>query len=100
MTSPSYITPGSWLALFKDFNLYLILHSSVQITIQIVLAIYKTIEYPTPPSTTPAGTWFSISGTPMIRLNVSKKSTLPPPNSIEEGLRNFNISQIQQMDLL
>ena len=46
---------------------------------------------PTPPNTNPAGTWVSLNGSPMIRLNVSKNPPLPPPNSIEEGLRNFNI---------
>ena len=91
LTSPLSLTPGSWLASVQGFQ------SVFDSTFISSNNNSNSASYlqdncpPTPPSTTPAGTWFSISGTPMIRLNVSKNPPLPPPNSIEEGLRNFNI---------
>ena len=91
LTSPLSLTPGSWLAAVQGFQ------SPFDSTFISSNNNSNSASYlqdncpPTPPSTTPAGTWFSISGTPMIRLNVSKNPPLPPPNSIEEGLRNFNI---------
>ena len=91
LTSPLSLTPGSWLATVQGFQ------SVFDSTFISSNNNSNSASYlqdncpPTPPSTTPAGTWFSITGTPMIRLNVSKNPPLPPPNSIEEGLRNFNI---------
>tara|TARA_B100001287_G_scaffold252238_1_gene234056 strand:- start:105 stop:1955 length:1851 start_codon:yes stop_codon:yes gene_type:complete len=91
LTTPLSLTPGSWLAAVQGFS------SFTDTTFIGANGNSNSVCYqqdncpPTPPNTNPAGTWVSLNGSPMIRLNVSKNPPLPPPNSIEEGLRNFNI---------